>query len=213
MERDEYLQNARFPKGEEGREVLDGMRDSHGPVTDWTLSLMNPAPTDCILDIGCGGGRALKKLSALVPEGRLFGVDYAETAVECTKEENQADVATGKLTVVQGSVSNLPFADNTFDKIFSIESYYFWPNLQQDVQEILRVLKPGGKVFIAADIHHREGLEEKVLYYLRTLQMTNLSFAQFEQLLENGGYCDVIIHGKDGEEWMCGEGKKPVTNL
>lgn len=210
MERDEYLQNARFPKGEDGKEVLDGMRESHGPVTSWTLELMRPAPADVILDIGCGGGRALKRLSPLVPEGKLYGVDYAETAVQCTKEENPTDIASGKLTVVQGSVSALPFPDNTFDKIFSIESYYFWPDLENDVKEILRVLKPGGKVFITADIHHRENLPEQVQYYVRTLNMTNLTFEQFHQVLTNAGYANVQIHGKDGEEWMCGEGTKPT---
>ncbi len=209
MEREEYLQNARFPKGAQGKEVLDGMRESHGPVTGWTLALLAPSPSDVILDIGCGGGRALKRLSPLVPAGRLFGVDYSETAVQCTKEENAADVASGKLTVVQGSVSALPFADNTFDKIFSIESYYFWPDLENDVKEILRVLKPGGTVFIAADIHDREGLPAEVQYNIRTLHMTNLTFAQFHAVLANAGYTDVTIHGKDGEEWMCGEGTKP----
>lgn len=210
MERDEYLQNARFPKGSEGTEVLESMSEAHTPVTTWTLELLAPQPNDVILDVGCGGGRALKRLSPLVPEGRLYGVDYSETAVQCAKAENAADVSTGKLTVVQGSVSALPFPDNTFDKVYSIESYYFWPDLENDVREILRVLKPGGRVFIAADIHHREGLSEEVEYYIRTLNMTNLTFGQFQTLLENAGYDNVVIHGKDGEEWMCGSGAKPV---
>ncbi len=208
MERDEYLQNARFPDGDNGKEVLDGMRESHTAVTGWTLDLLQPAADDTILDIGCGGGRALKRLSPLVPNGKLFGVDYSETAVECTREENSADVESGKLTVVHGSVSDLPFADDTFDKIFSIESYYFWPDLANDLKEIRRVLKPGGKVFIAADIHHRENLPEKVEYYVRTLNMTNLTFQQFHDALTEAGFVNVTVHGKDGEEWMCGEGTK-----
>jgi ubiquinone/menaquinone biosynthesis C-methylase UbiE len=210
MEHQEYLQNARFPMGQGGREVLDRMRDSHHDVTTWTLSLLSPEPGDTILDIGCGGGRALKRLSSLVPDGKLYGVDYAETAVACTKEENEADIASGKLTVVQGSVSALPFPDNTFDKIFSIESYYFWPDLQNDVKEILRVLKPGGRVFIAADIHGDANLDEAALQNIRSLNMTNLTFQQFREVLEQGGYCDVTIHGKDVTDWMCGSGAKPT---
>ena len=208
MERDEYLQNARFPDGDNGKEVLDGMRESHTAVTGWTLDLMQPSADDTILDIGCGGGRALKRLSPLVPDGKLYGVDYSETAVECTREENSADVESGKLTVLHGSVSALPFEDNTFDKIFSIESYYFWPDLANDLKEIRRVLKPGGKVFITADIHHRDDLPEKVAYYVRLLNMTNLTFEQFHDALTEAGFVNVTIHGKDGEKWMCGEGSK-----
>ena len=75
MEKAEYLQNARFPQGESGKSVLSFMRDSHAAVTGWTLDLMNPQPDDVILDIGCGGGRALKRVSSLVPNGTLYGVD------------------------------------------------------------------------------------------------------------------------------------------
>lgn len=208
MEKAEYLQNARFPKGESGKSVLSFMRDSHAAVTGWTLDLMNPQADDVILDIGCGGGRALKRVSSLVPNGTLYGVDYSETAVTSTKEENLEDVASGKLTVVQGSVSALPFPDNTFDKIFSIESYYFWPDLENDLKEIRRVLKPGGKVFITADIHKRENLPEQVLYHIRTLNMTNLSFEEFDAVMQKAGFTSVKICGKEHQDWMCATGEK-----
>lgn len=206
MERAEYLQNARFPKGEDGEHILARMRESHTEVTTWTLSLMDAQPDDVILDIGCGGGRALKRLSPLVKNGKLYGVDYAETAVACTIAENREDVESGKLTVTQGSVSELPYEDKTFDKIVSIESYYFYSNLLNDLKEVRRVLKPGGRAFIAADIHDREGLDENTLYHIETLNMTNLSFEAFEQVMQEAGFTDVVIHGKDGEEWMCASG-------
>ena len=132
----------KFPFGTEGREMLAGMNEHHAPVTTWTLELMEPQSEDTILDIGCGGGRALKRVSSLVEKGKLYGADYSETSVQCTIEENAADVASGKLTVVQASVSELPFETDMFDKVYSIECYFFWPNLDNDIKEILRVFNP-----------------------------------------------------------------------
>ena len=61
----------KFPFGTEGREMLAGMNEHHAPVTTWTLELMEPQSEDTILDIGCGGGRALKRVSSLVEKGKV----------------------------------------------------------------------------------------------------------------------------------------------
>ena len=124
--------------------MLAGMNEHHAPVTTWTLELMEPQSEDTILDIGCGGGRALKRVSSLVEKG--------------------------KLTVVQASVSELPFETDMFDKVYSIESYFFWPNLENDIKEILRVLKPGGKVFIASNVQ-TEALSEEQQSEIEMLHM------------------------------------------
>lgn len=210
MEIKEDLKNSyKFPYGTEGREMLSGMNEHHAPVTTWTLELMMPQPTDVILDIGCGGGRALKRVSSLVKKGKLYGVDYSETSVRCTTEENAADVASGKLTVVQASVSNLPFENNMFDKVYSIESYFFWPDLENDVREILRVLRPGGKVFIAANVQ-TEDLSEEEQAEIETLNMHVFSSEAFEKLMKDAGYYNVEIHEQMGGRQMCAEATKPM---
>lgn len=112
------------------------------------------------------------------------------------------------MEVIVASVSKIPFSDATFDRVYSIESYFFWPNLEHDFKEILRVLKPGGKVFITGCVHWRDGLTEEEKEHLSSMNMRNLSFAEFEKLLKEAGYQDVHIHGKEGREWICGEGTK-----
>lgn len=199
----------KFPFGTEGREMLVGMNEHHAPVTTWTLELMEPQSEDIILDIGCGGGRALKRVSSLVKKGKLYGADYSETSVQCTIEENAADVASGKLTVVQASVSDLPFETNMFDKVYSIESYFFWPDLENDIKEILRVLKPGGKVFIASNVQ-TEALSEKQQAEIEMLHMHIVSSEAFEKLMKDVGYCNVKVYEQDGGRQVCAVGVKPM---
>jgi ubiquinone/menaquinone biosynthesis C-methylase UbiE len=55
---------------------------------------------------------------------------------------------TGRVTLLRGDVAALPFADQQFDKVLSIHTFYFWPNPQQILQDIFRVLKPKGMLVL-----------------------------------------------------------------
>ena len=151
----------------------------------------------------------MKRVSSLVEKGKLYGVDYSETSIQCTIEENAADVASGKLTVVQASVSELPFETDMFDKVYSIESYFFWPDLENDIKEILRVLKPGGKVFIASNVQ-TEDLSEEQQAEIEMLHMRIVSSEVFERLMKDAGYCNVKIYEQDAGRQVCAVGMKPM---
>ncbi len=69
----------------------------------------------------------------------------------------QTNIADGKLILQLGSSDKLPFADNSFDKVFCINVVYFWDEPQKHLQEISRVLKPGGKFY--ATIRTKESME------------------------------------------------------
>lgn len=190
----------RFPVGQCGEEMLAEMSEHHTPITDMALRLLDADPADSVLDIGCGGGRALKRLSQIVSDGKLFGVDYSETAVECTKKENAADVESGKLTVVQGSVSDLPFEENSFDKVYSIESYFFWPDIANDLKEVLRVLKPGGKAVIAGCFMPKREQTEEMKAHYAALDLHVLSAEEFVLHLQDAGFRKAQAYVEVGEE-------------
>jgi len=62
-------------------------------------------------------------------------------------EKNTEAIANGKLKLQLGNSDNLPFPDNSFDKIFCINVIYFWDNPKKHLLEIQRVLKPGGRFY------------------------------------------------------------------
>ena len=70
--------NPRKPQGEEGRQMLRRMNDSHAAVTEWALCFFDFHENDQVLDIGCGGGATLARMSKHLKTGGLTGVDYSE---------------------------------------------------------------------------------------------------------------------------------------
>ena len=73
--------NPRKPQGEEGAQMLRRMNDSHAAVTQWALGFLAFQEQDQALDIGCGGGATLARLSARIGGGHITGVDYSAVSV------------------------------------------------------------------------------------------------------------------------------------
>jgi len=83
-----------------------------------------------------------------------------------TKPWREATAArSGGVDLRYGSVEKLPFDDNSFDKALAINSMQVWPDAIGGLQEMRRVLKPGGKIALGFTRHsgqRREGLIEKL---------------------------------------------------
>src|SRR5205814_7458852 len=78
----------RKPSGLFGRFVLWDMNRHHHKVTDWGLSHVSIKLNDKILDIGCGGGRTIRKLVEIASAGKVYGIDYSESSVEAARSAN-----------------------------------------------------------------------------------------------------------------------------
>lgn len=202
------LGNPAKPTGAPGEEMLLRMNESHFEVTGWALNFWTLGAADTVLDIGCGGGETLKRLSAASEGVRLYGVDYSPVSVALSKRVNAADTESGKITVLEASVSALPFAANTFDKIITVESFYFWQDPAGDLREVLRVLKPGGTFLLVADIYGKDGLSERALENIRSYHMHNPTLDEFCRLFEVAGFSETSLHMKNGTDWICAEGIK-----
>lgn len=95
-----------------------------------------------VLDVACGNGNAA--LAAARRGGVVTGLDYVPELLENAKARAQAERLT--LELVEGDAENLPFVDSHFDVALSTFGIMFAPNQEQAAREILRVVKPGGKI-------------------------------------------------------------------
>jgi SAM-dependent methyltransferase len=105
--------------------------------------------------------------------------------VRCS-QLNEELVTTGRLDVRRGTLSALPYADKSFDKIVSINTLYFWDYPGEELREVRRVLKPGGRLFL--------GLRTKTV--LQTKPQFQYGFtlyeaADVERLLRSAGFEEI----------------------
>ncbi|HEY6444868.1 MAG TPA: class I SAM-dependent methyltransferase [Acidobacteriaceae bacterium] len=199
----------RKPSGFLGRLSLRNMNKRHSPLTDWGLSHMAVPPNWTILDIGCGGGRTLEKLAAAT-KGEVCGVDHSPDSVAASTNRNAQAVADGRVRIVQGSVSALPFPDNAFDLVTAVETHFFWPNLPGDVREVLRVLRPGGAFLVIAEIYKGANTAAAKLIEKRgpASEMKLLTPDEHRDLLESAGYANVQVALEETRGWISCRGTK-----
>ena len=111
-----YIENARKPVGELGGTVLDDMNESHAALTEWGFAHLHFGST--VLDVGCGGGNALRLAMHQDPGAEFFGIDYSDVSIEKATSFNGEAVMSGRLSLKKASVSSLPFRDSFFDTVY-----------------------------------------------------------------------------------------------
>ena len=138
----------------------------------------------------------------------LDGIDYSEVSVELSRETNETYIADGRMAIHQASVDELPFEDDSFDKVITVESFYFWPDHDKGLKEIRRVLKPNGKLLIICEVYGDAPLSPRERENIQKYTMSNPTRAEYRELLERNGLRDVEIHVGEQEKSICVIGTK-----
>jgi ubiquinone/menaquinone biosynthesis C-methylase UbiE len=113
-----------------------------------TLSILNAEADDSILEIGMGNGFFVNEILSKHRSITYTGCDYSELMVEESEKINTEWITKGQAKFILSDVTSLPFSDNSFNKIFTINTIYFWDNEIKVLNELKRVLQPNGKLII-----------------------------------------------------------------
>lgn len=108
------------------------------------IASLAPTRTDFkLLDAGCGSGGMLARLRRHFPAASLTGLDYVPRALELTAERGLG------AELIQGSADDLPFPENAFDVVLSLDVIILRGiDDQKALHEMHRVLRPGGTLLI-----------------------------------------------------------------
>lgn len=108
-------------------------------------TILNPKPGSSILDVGCGSGILIKKLLSLNRNLKLQGIDITPKMAEVARSKFKHN---SSVKITLGSVVKMPFKDSSFDHVTCASSFHHHPDPVLSIKEMVRVLKPGGKLLI-----------------------------------------------------------------
>ncbi|HXW22294.1 MAG TPA: methyltransferase domain-containing protein [Rhodomicrobium sp.] len=131
------------------------MENHHLNITEKTLRRMDLRPGERVLDLGCGSGWATRLLARLVGEGpqgfgQVIGLDISD---EMIRHARAASRDFENIMFVQGSAAQIPWEENFFDKVLSVESFYYYPDQDRALAELFRVMAPHGRLFILINLY------------------------------------------------------------
>jgi ubiquinone/menaquinone biosynthesis C-methylase UbiE len=187
------------------------MNSRHSKVTDWGLSHASIGKQDIVLDVGCGGGRTVSKLAAIATQGKIHGIDHSKESVAMAMRTNKQWIEIARVEIREASVSRLPFSDGAFDIVTAVETHFWWPDLPADLREVVRVLKPGGRLIIIAEVYKgADAFNSKAVEkYSEKTGMALLSIEEHRHHLTEAGCTDLQVITDPRKGWICCIGRKP----
>ena len=146
------------------------MERHHLDITEKTIRHMELRPGERVLDLGCGAGWATRLLARLVGEGpeghgQVIGIDISD---EMIRRARGASKDFDNVMFVVGSAEKIPWEENFFDKVLSVESFYYYPDQDRALNELFRVMAPRGRLFILINLYKDNPLS---LGWVKNLQV------------------------------------------
>ena len=141
------------------------------------VSLINLQSNENILDIGYGNGHLLEMIYRKNPVN-MYGIDISSDAKDMATKKNKKADSVGQLHLKVGDCCDLPYEDDMFAAVTSINTVYFWTDTVKGLSEIRRTLKKGKSFYNI--VYTKE--------YLNTIKYIQIGYKKFEpeELIEYG---------------------------
>lgn len=150
------------------------------------LEMLDLGPDDVYLELGFGGGQLIQM--ALRSAVRAAGIDHSTDMLAIASELNADAIAAGRLELVQGDVGQLPWDDATFTCAAAVNMWFFVEDPDRTLRELLRVLRPGGRLVIVTTAPSLEGGSGPWAPALRTYPADRM-----EAMVRAAGFVDAEV--------------------
>jgi arsenite methyltransferase len=196
----------RQPSGPTGRAVGPLLNQLDRPINRSAVRRLRLAGHESVLEVGFGGGVALDLILDRT-DGLVAGMDVSDAMLARGRRRFRRQIEQGRLELMPGGVSEIPYADGRFDRALSTHTIYFWPDPAQGLREIHRVLAPRGRVVLATECPEDLGRRAYARHGFRIFRDDELV-----ELLGTAGFSDVAVE-REGTRifgsFVFAEGQKP----
>lgn len=151
-----------------------------------------------LLDIGFGNGYLLSRLSKN-SNANFYGIEISEDMLVQAVKKNKKAIDSGKMKLSIADVSDTKFNSDTFDFIYTVNTVYFWDNLEQGYEEVKRILKNGG---VFANAFYTDKWLNSVGSYTK-YHFTKYSTAEMIKRIENMGFSDIKLEEISKDKAYC----------
>jgi SAM-dependent methyltransferase len=178
-----------------------GMERAHGPVARRILERLSLPAHGWYLDIGCGNGYTVRWMASRLPSGRAIGLDAAPEMIRQARELSSGSAG---VEFHQAAFPDHDLPAASFDAIFSMETFYYLPDISAGLAACRRLLKPGG-VFVSAVDFYAENPDSHGWPQYVGVRMALLSAAQWSRAFEDAGFAPVeqeriVVPGEEAAE-------------
>jgi len=169
------------PSGMLGRVVGHLMALKNKERSWWVLPMLEIHQNDCVLEVGFGSGIDIRRVSEIAVDGFVAGVDHSPLMVEHASRRNRAAIEKGQVELQLACASKLPYPDDFFRKVFSINVAQFWPDPVAVMLEMRRVVLTGGLVAVAVQPRSKNA-KERTARETGRLLVENMRAAGFNEV-------------------------------
>jgi ubiquinone/menaquinone biosynthesis C-methylase UbiE len=153
-----FSKQAKRPSGIFGRFFMSRVFDKGNlELNSFVKETLAINKSDHILEIGCGTGSLLKLIANELENGIVEGIDFSKTMISIAKKKNKKHISKKKAIVKLGNFEELQFESNSYDKIFSVNTIYFWKNPVSTISKASDLLKANGMMVLG--FHSKEEME------------------------------------------------------
>ena len=156
------------------------------------LKFVEINPRMKVLDLGCGSGYLTFPMAKENPEANILGLDIVAKTLETNAAQAEKDsLCNLEFRSYDGII--FPFEDESFDLIVTRYALHHFPDIEQSMKEIARVLTPGGKLFISDPRPNECDITRFVDDYMQLKKDGHIKFYTKDEWIEICGKCGLSV--------------------